>query len=213
MQAFIFDMDGVIIDSEPIHNKVIAEKLSKHNINVANINFDKLIGMASSEVFSYFIKTYNLPYTAEQMTKDHMIEFKNYIKAHHLRPIEGIIPLLDELTKRQIPLAIASSSPLNIIQFVVKCFNIEHYFQILISGEDLPQSKPAPDIYLKTAKQLNIPPKACVVLEDSTNGTIAAKKADMFCIGFKNLNSGNQDLSLADLIVNKISEINLNKLP
>lgn len=213
MQAFIFDMDGVIIDSEPIHNKVIAEKLAKHNVNLEDINFDKFIGMASTEVFSHFIKTYDLPYTAEQMTVDHMQEFKEYIKIHHLQPINGILSLLESLRKRDIPLAIASSSPLDVIQFIVKCFNIEHYFQVLISGEDLPQSKPAPDIYLKTAQELNVKPQACVVLEDSTNGTIAAKKANMFCIGFKNTNSGNQDLSKADVLIHKISDINLHELP
>ncbi|MBM6691396.1 HAD-IA family hydrolase, partial [Fusobacterium mortiferum] len=81
------------------------------------------------------------------------------------------------------------------------------YFTTLISGEDLPHSKPAPDIYLKTAKMLNIAPSDCVALEDSKNGSIAAKSAGMYCIGFANPNSGNQDLSAANIIVNKITDI------
>lgn len=213
VKAFIFDMDGVIIDSEPIHNKVLAAKLTKYNIPTKDINFDKFIGMASTEVFSHFIVNYQIPHTAEELTLSHMQEFKDYLCSHKLQAIEGIIPLLDELKSQKIALAIASSSPLDIIKHVVKSFNIDDYFQVLVSGEDLPQSKPAPDIYLDTARKLNVLPEECVVLEDSKNGSIAAKKAGMFCIGFKNLNSGNQDLSYADICVNKISDINIKTLP
>ena len=201
MQAFIFDMDGVIIDSEPIHNKVVKEVLLENNIVVDDEEFNKLIGMTSTSVFSYFIDKHHLPYTPEEMTNNHMNFFKKYIVDHNLKPIDGICPLL------------ASSSPLNVIEFVVKTFNIDKYFKFLISGEDILHSKPAPDIYLKTAKKLQVDPKDCVVLEDSKNGSIAAKDAGMYCIGFANPNSGNQDLSRADIIIKQISDINITQLP
>lgn len=203
MQAFIFDMDGVIIDSEPIHNRVVKEVLLKNNIIVDDKEFNKLIGMTSTFVFSYFINKHHLPYTAEEMVNNHMTFFKKYIIDHNLQPIAGICPLLEQLQNANIPLAIASSSPLNVIEFVVKTFKIDKYFKFLISGEDILHSKPAPDIYLKTAKKLQINPKDCIVLEDSKNGSIAAKDAGMYCIGFANPNSGNQDLSRADIIDTK----------
>ena len=212
MQAFIFDMDGVIIDSEPIHTKIIRTTLIEHNITISDEEFDKFIGMSSTAVFSHFIKLYNLPYTSEEMLIDHMTQFKNYIIEHHLRPIDGILSLIQNLKAKNIPLAIASSSPLDVIQFVSKAFNIEQYFQCIISGEDLPRSKPDPTIYLKTAQTLQIDPTQCVVLEDSTNGCIAAKNANMYCIGFINPNSGKQNLSQADITINKINDINLDTL-
>lgn len=153
MQAFIFDMDGVIIDSEPIHNKVVKEVLLENNIVVDDEEFNKLIGMTSTSVFSYFIDKHHLPYTPEEMTNNHMNFFKKYIVDHNLKPIDGICPLLEQLQKANIPLAIASSSPLNVIEFVVKTFNIDKYFKFLISGEDILHSKPAPDIYLKNSKK------------------------------------------------------------
>lgn len=213
MKAFIFDMDGVIIDSEPIHNKVIKEVLLKSNVIVDDKEFNTLIGMTSTSVFSYFINKHHLPYTPQEMTNNHMTFFKKYIVEHQLKPIDGITDLLEQLQKANIPLAIASSSPLNVIEFIVKTFNIDKYFKFLVSGEDLVHGKPAPDIYLKTAKKLFVNPKDCVVLEDSKNGSIAAKDAGMFCIGFANPNSGNQDLSRADIIIKQISDIKLTQLP
>lgn len=90
MQAFIFDMDGVIIDSEPIHNKVVKEVLLENNIVVDDEEFNKLIGMTSTSVFSYFIDKHHLPYTPEEMTNNHMNFFKKYIVDHKLKPIDGI---------------------------------------------------------------------------------------------------------------------------
>ena len=212
MKAFIFDMDGVIIDSEPLHNKIVRSILAENNIIVTNEEFNKFTGMASTAVFDILIKQNNLPYTPEQLSKRQMDKLKNYIVEHHVKPIEGIIPLIQKLHDKNIPLAIASSSPLDMIEFTTKKFGINEYFTTLISGEDLPHSKPAPDIYLKTAKMLNIAPSDCVALEDSKNGSIAAKSAGMYCIGFANPNSGNQDLSAANIIVNKITDIDIDKL-
>ena len=212
MKAFIFDMDGVIIDTEPVHNEIDRGILAKDNIFVTDEEFRKFTGMASTAVFDIFIKQYNLPHNAQQMSQDQMTTLKEYIVKHQMKPIDGIVPLIKNLHKAGIPMAIASSSRPDVIKFVADFFNITDYFKVLISGEDLPHSKPAPDIYLQTAQKLNVAPADCVVLEDSINGTIAAKSAGMYCIGFANPNSGNQDLSRADIIVNKITDIDISKL-
>ncbi|WP_346686331.1 HAD family phosphatase [Megamonas hypermegale] len=212
MKAFIFDMDGVIIDTEPLHNEIVRGILAKDNIFVTDEEFRQFTGMASTAVFDIFIKRYNLPHSADQMSQDQMTTLKKYIVKHQMKPIDGIVPLIENLHKAGIPMAIASSSRSDVIKFVADFFNITPYFQLLMSGEDLPHSKPAPDIYLQTAQKLNVAPADCVVLEDSVNGTIAAKDAGMYCIGFANPNSGNQDLSRADIIVNKITDIDITKL-
>ena len=112
----------------------------------------------------------------------------------------------------RIPIAIASSSPREFIEAVVKKIGIDQYFKILVSGEEIERSKPEPDIFLKAATLLNVSPTECLVVEDSKSGTIAAKKAGMKCIGYQNVNSGNQDLSNADFIVNDIKEIDIRKV-
>lgn len=208
-EAFIFDMDGVIIDTEPIHDEIVRGILAKDNIFITDKEFTKYMGMASTAVFELFIKKHNLPYTKEEMAKEHMSDLKKYIVDHHMRPIEGILPLLEKLKQYNAPMAIASSSPKDTIEFVADTFGITDYFKFFVSGEDLPHSKPAPDIYLKTAENLGIDPSKCIVLEDSRNGTVAAKEAGMYCIAFDNPNSGLQDLSRADIIVKSISDINV----
>jgi HAD superfamily hydrolase (TIGR01509 family) len=86
---------------------------------------------------------------------------------------------------------------------------LRKYVKYWLSGEQVLRSKPEPDIFLKVAEVLNVDPADCLVIEDSASGIKAAKRAGMKCIGYRNLNSGNQDLSGADLIVDKIGEINI----
>jgi len=95
---------------------------------------------------------------------------------------------------------------------VIDKIRIEKYIRTWVSGENIEKSKPEPDIFLKTAELLQVNPRGCVVIEDSKNGVIAAKKAGMRCIGFRNMNSGSQDLSKADLVVDKIQDIDLGRL-
>lgn len=104
-------------------------------------------------------------------------------------------------------IAIASSSPRIFIEAVIRKIELIDFFDLWVSGEEVERSKPEPDVFLRTAELLNVLPCDCVVIEDSTNGVIAAKKAGMKCIGFKNPNSGHQDLREAALVVSKISEI------
>ena len=210
-RAFIFDMDGVIIDSEPIHDKVVRGILAKDNIFVSDEEFRSYMGMASTAVFKLFIEKYNLAHTPQQLASEQMESVKDYIVKYNIKPIAGIVDLLQKLKEHDVPTAIASSSPMSSIEFVAKQFGIAEYFNLFVSGEDLPHSKPNPDIYLKTAKLLNVAPCDCVVLEDSKNGTIAGKSAGMYCIAFDNPNSGNQDLTRADIIVKNISDIDVEK--
>ena len=84
---------------------------------------------------------------------------------------------------------------------------LKKYFKICVSGNEVKNGKPAPDVFLHTANLLKVNPQECLVIEDSTNGVKAAKSAEMRCIGFQNFNSGNQDLSDADMIISTFSEL------
>lgn len=101
-------------------------------------------------------------------------------------------------------LAVASSSSVYNINLVLKAIKLERYFSLIVSGEQVLRNKPFSDIYLKTAELLNLTPEECIVVEDSTNGVKSAKGAGMFCVGYRNLNSGVQDLSLANEIVDSL---------
>lgn len=106
-------------------------------------------------------------------------------------------------------LALASSNNRKIVDSIMDRFDLSKYIKVSISGEDVLKGKPNPEIFLKAAKKLDVKPSNCVVIEDAFAGVQAAKAAGMKCIGYKNLNSGKQDLSDADLIVESFSELSL----
>ena len=207
MKAVIFDMDGVIIDSEPIHFETDMETMKYLGCNISIEELEKYVGTTNEYMIADIKKNYNIKKSVEEIINYKVEMVKNKVIQSDLEPIEGIRELLIYLKKKNIPAAIASSSPKDFINVVVSKFKLQEYFKYIVSGEEVESGKPAPDVYIETAKKLGISPKECIVVEDSKNGVIAAKAAGMKCIGFQNINSGNQDLSKADIIVNSIGEI------
>jgi HAD superfamily hydrolase (TIGR01509 family) len=212
MEAVIFDMDGVLIDSEPLHFEVDQLVLRKLNIPEGKSYLERFVGYTNPAMWQIIKKEFSIESTIEELIDLQMTVKLSYLEQSNYEAIEGIKELLEELKSFNVPIAIASSSPRIFIESVIKKIQIVDYFQDWISGEEVPKSKPEPDVFLKAAELLNVNPERCIVIEDSKSGTIAAKSAGMKCIGYKNLNSGNQDLSKANLVVNRISEISYKRM-
>lgn len=211
MKAVIFDMDGVIIDSEPMHSAVSVETMAFYGAKITLQDMDRFAGMTLPAIFSTLKKENDIAAPVEEIIAHQEEGILRNVQEEDNAPIDGIRRLLTELKGKGIPAAVASSSPKRLIEAVIAKFKLQDYFVHLVSGEEVPKGKPAPDVYLETARRLNVLPEDCLVIEDSKNGTIAAKTAGMTCIGFQNLNSGNQDLSRADVIVPALTEIDLCK--
>jgi HAD superfamily hydrolase (TIGR01509 family) len=212
MKAVIFDMDGVIIDSEPIHLEIDIQTMKDLGCNISKDELNKYVGTTNEYMFSDIRNKYKINKSVEDIISYRMEIAKERIIKSDLEPIEGIRELLSALKNKNIPTAIASSSPRDFIEIVVAKFELQDYFSYILSGEEVENGKPAPDVYIETAKKLRVQPKDCIVIEDSKNGVLAAKAAGMKCIGFENINSGDQDLSKADFIVNGITEIENNSI-
>lgn len=212
IKAFIFDMDGVIIDSEPIHLEIDLETAKHFGIGLTKEEIDQYVGMTNPEMWGIIKKKYNLSPPAEEIVNVQMEKKLKLMDTLDIDPISGIPELLEELRSHRITVGLASSSPMVFIEKVLEKFGIRHYFSCVISGEEMARGKPAPDIYLEASKVLDIPPEQCMVLEDSRNGVMAAKSAGMRCIGFANPNSGSQDLSAADVVVKSIHDIKVEEL-
>lgn len=207
MKAAIFDMDGVIVDSEPLHFMV--DKIVLKNIGVTESEdyLEKFVGYTNPEMWQQIIYEKKLNYTAEELIKS-QIELKlDYLKNNNFNPIDGILDLLIKLDKEQYKMAIASSSPRIFIEAIVKKLRIDNFFSVIISAEEVANGKPEPDVFLKAVELLNIDPSDCFIIEDSKSGVTAANKAGIRCIGFQNPSSGNQDLSGAEITIDKISDI------
>ncbi|NFG22962.1 HAD family phosphatase [Clostridium botulinum] len=212
MRAFIFDMDGVIIDSEPIHRQVHGEIMNTLGINISKGELALYAGATNEYIFTKLKERYGIKKSISELMDYKSKLIINKVKEESLEPINGIRELLNALRKNNIKIAIGSSSPRSLIEAVIDKFNLHSAFDCIVSGEEVERSKPYPDVYIEVSKKLGINPEKCIVVEDSHNGVQAAKSAGMKCIGFNNVNSGNQDLSKADVRVDTIRKIDIYNL-
>ena len=201
-------MDGVLVDTEPLYVKMNKTFLQQHNAFIEDEEYNQFIGISASKMWCYLQEKYRLPYTSEELISLEKQAKYDVLKQTDLNPIDGIVDLLITLKQKKYQIAIASSSMKKNIDLILSKVNLLQYFDVIISGEDVQNGKPAPDIFLKAMKYFEQQPENCTVIEDSKNGVLAAKAANMFCIGFQNKNSGNQDLSQADKIIHSVKEIN-----
>jgi haloacid dehalogenase superfamily, subfamily IA, variant 3 with third motif having DD or ED/haloacid dehalogenase superfamily, subfamily IA, variant 1 with third motif having Dx(3-4)D or Dx(3-4)E len=209
IKAFIFDMDGVIIDSEPIHFEVDRLTAKHFGVDMTQEDLERFVGMTNPELWAIIRQEHGIPHTVDEIIAFQSVKKRQYLDEADIGPISGIVELLEELRRHNIAIGLASSSPRSFIEAVLEKFKIRDGFSCIVSGEEVPNGKPAPDIYLEAAGQLGVSPEHCMVLEDSRNGVLAAKRAGMRCIGYANPNSGRQDLSAADRIVHRITDIKI----
>lgn len=207
LKAVIFDMDGVIIDSEPQHTQAAILALQKYGVTASKEYLEGYVGSTTYYMCQQIIKDFAMKTTAEEL-----LQANNEMKAYLLQRdghtvVPYIIDLMKDLHQNGIKLIIASSSSGEAIEEVMESLNIRKYFEGYISGMNVMHPKPAPDIFLKAADSLGIHPSECVVIEDSYHGVTAARAANMTCIGFINPNSGNQDLSQASFLVEGFDEV------
>ena len=198
VKGIIFDMDGVLIDSEPLHKKIEKQMLIELGVDLSHDEHIKFAGVGKE--FWNIIKKrfgYNRDVTAEWLHEEKRERYLKALTANPINAIEGVVEVVTEARKRNIPMAVASSSSSFLIHLVLKAIGIDKDISVVVSGEEVPNNKPSPDIFLRTAELMQLNPKECIVVED----------ADMICIGFYNLNSGKQDLSQADYIIHSISEV------
>ncbi len=206
-KVFIFDMDGVIINSEPMHDLVDLKVASEFKIQLDRNRLQRYVGMRAKDVWKSIINEDQLHLTADQLVliaDDRKVKF---IEESDFQPINGIVELLQVLKKLNFRIALASSSPLVLIEAILNKFDIASYFEIKVSGDEVNLGKPAPDIYLESARRLKVSPNQCFVLEDSEHGIEAGNMAGMKTIGFINPGSGNQNLTKANFIVGSIEEV------
>jgi beta-phosphoglucomutase family hydrolase len=212
LKAVIFDMDGVLIDSEPLHFEVDKMVLQELNINKSEHYLERFVGYTNPAMWKIIKSEYTIEKSIEELIALQMTIKLKFLADSNYQAISGIKELLTEIKSNNIPIGIASSSPRVFIEAVIDKLKILAYFDNWISGEEVEKSKPEPDVFLKSSELLKVNPSECIVIEDSRSGTIAAKSAGMKCVGFRNINSGNQDLSKADIIIDKISDINFSKM-
>ena len=180
IEAVVFDCDGVLIDSEPVWERVRRKLVADHGGRWPDDAQHRMMGMSTAEWSAYISEDFGLSLSPRQVA-DLVIEAMTAEYEAHLPLLPGAVDAVRALSARW-PLAVASSAPKSLIEAVLDASSLRPAFRAAVSSEEVERGKPAPDVYLEAAKRLDIPPAACVAVEDSSNGLRSAAAAGMTVI-------------------------------
>ncbi|NBC05184.1 MAG: HAD-IA family hydrolase [Bacteroidetes bacterium] len=181
--AALFDMDGVIVHTNPYHKKAFKIFLDKHDLSISDQDLkDHVYGRTNAEIFPYIFKDKYTPEKGEEWANEKEAIFRDLYKKD-VEPVPGLIGFLDELQRREIKAAVGTSAPIENLNFIMDSLDLRHYFDAFLHSADVSEGKPNPEIYLKAAARLEIDPKFCVVFEDSVAGVKAGLNAGMKVVG------------------------------
>jgi HAD superfamily hydrolase (TIGR01509 family) len=204
--AVIFDMDGTLIDSEPVQAKVTQAMLAPYGVRWEEDG--EFLGCTDLDMFTALVARHGLPDDALTLTTRRTALMVDVIgKGNAVAPMPGVPSVVQALATRAYRLAVASSSALPVIEAVVSVLGARALFGALVSGLDVPRGKPAPDIFLEAARQLGVPAARCLVIEDSRNGMLAAKAAGMSCAVVPCAVSRHQSFTEADWLLSSLTEL------
>ena len=213
LKAVLFDMDGVIVDTEPLHRKAYFRMFEEMKIDVDQAMYDSFTGQATLPICRTLCGHFNLAESPEHLVATKRKHFKYLFENDtDLALLNGVHDLIKDYHSNGLTLVLASSASMANINRIFERFDLDKFFKAKISGADLQASKPHPEIFIKAAQLAGATPENCMVIEDSTNGIAAAKAANIYCVGFKSPHSTNQDYRLADRVITAFEEIAFSKL-
>ncbi|MCX7549455.1 HAD family hydrolase [Xanthomarina sp. F2636L] len=212
LKAVLFDMDGVIVDTEPLHHKAYYGMFNQFKIDVSEAHYQSFTGQSTINVCRNLCTHFSLKNNPEDLVKAKRNIFKDLFKNDpDLQLLDGVLDLIKEYHENGLTLVLASSASMGTIESVFTRFDLDPYFLAKLSGADLKASKPHPEIFIKAAAVSGYHKNNCLVIEDSTNGIQAAHAAGIFCVGYKSIHSKNQDYSKANHVINDFKEISYNR--
>ncbi|MXN90443.1 HAD-IA family hydrolase [Flavobacterium sp. Sd200] len=209
VNTVIFDMDGVIVDTEPVHYYAYHKHFKELDIEVTDEIYGTFTGFSTKNTYQKLKELFGLPHEVDTLILSKREIFNNaFDEKADLELLPGVRKLIENLYENGLQLVLASSASRETIKRVFDRFGLHQYFSHIVSGEEFPQSKPHPAIFIKAAELSGSPASECIVIEDSTNGIKAAKAAGIFCVGYKSENSVLQEISIADMTINHFDELN-----
>lgn len=206
-------MDGVLVNSEPLHHQVCKIQFKILKIDVSDELFSTFTGSSNKMIYQRLKNQFQLDANVEELIAEKnrlFINAFNEDSTHNL--IDGVKDLIIELHQKGMQLIVASSSEMEIIDAIFERFDLHKYFSYKVSGADFPESKPNPAIFLKAVELSGHSKTECIIIEDSTNGIKASNAAGIYCIAYKQIGVDSQNQSLADEIIYNYSELNYDKI-
>ncbi len=209
IKAVIFDMDGVISDTQQVNSELEALCLKEHGIKISAEELARnYAGIPERDCAEIIFTAHGKEIDFDKFVENKLAKLMEFSKGKILA-VEGALELIKNLKENNFKLAVASSSTLEFIDLVLSELKIKDKFDVLTSGQEVKFGKPNPDIFLLTARKLGLSPSECVVIEDAKNGVMAAKKAGMKCVWLTNQGSLEKNDCPADITVGSLKKLQL----
>jgi beta-phosphoglucomutase family hydrolase len=208
--CIIFDMDGVLADTGPIHFESWVKMAREIGVEFTKDFFERTFGKQSIPITRELVGSNTDQQHVKKWANLKEEYYREMVKGK-LEPLPGVINLIKNLKAKELKIAVGSSGPSANVELLLRSLKIKHFFDIIVTAEDIEQSKPAPDVFLYAAKKLNIKPEQCLVIEDAPVGIIAAKRAGMKVIALTTTHH-KDDLPEADLIIKDLSYIDVSDI-
>lgn len=212
LKAVLFDMDGVIVDTEPLHRKAYFMMFAETGIEVSEAMYTGFTGQATLNICKELVDRFQLSEAPETLVKCKRKHFKQLFDTDDtLQLLDGVLDLIKDYHSNGITLVLASSASMPNIDRIFERFDLDQYFVAKLSGADLEKSKPHPEIFIKAAEAAGQLREHCMVIEDSSNGIKAANDAGIYVVGYDSKHSTDQDYSQANTVVSSFREIRFKK--
>jgi beta-phosphoglucomutase family hydrolase len=210
LEAVLWDLDGVIADTGEYHYRAWGDIFKEKGAVFTWEDFMRLFGQRHDTIIKFALGDDIPPDEFEVITERKQQEYRRLV-ADNIKPLPGAVELIKSLNEHGIKTAIASSAPLENIDIIIRGLKIEDCFQAIVSGPEVPDSKPSPQIFQLAAKKLEVKPGGCVVIEDAIAGVAAAKQAGMKCVAVTNSHPVSS-LKQADLVVASLKSVGIGEL-
>jgi HAD superfamily hydrolase (TIGR01509 family) len=197
IRAVVFDMDGLLIDSEPLAKEAWVKAARRHGGSLEPALFGRMLGRRQVECAALVCQELGLPVSAEALCRERNDLFMTMLPGR-VTPMPGAAELLETLDARRVPRALATSGERRYVTAVLRELKLEDAFGARVVAEDVTRGKPFPDVYKLAAARLSVAPGDCLVLEDAPNGIAAARAAGMSCVAVPNAYTRSLDISAAD---------------
>lgn len=210
IKAVIFDMDGVIADTERIYfdadNMVLRQFGKEQTLDY----FLKFVGTTTKHHYQTIIKDFGLNASVDELLMQRQ-KYTALLMKNGIGTNAGVMQIIEQAKAKHMPIGLASSSAPERIQTVLNATGLTAVFDVVVSGEQVKAHKPEPDVYIETAKRLGVNPTNCLAIEDSRSGVLAAKAAGMKCVALRTSFTLNQDVSAADKVVNRLEQVKISE--
>lgn len=210
IKAVIFDFDGVVVNNEPLHRQAERQALLRCGVRINDAELEQFRDCMDDSMFGELVKRYSLRCTAEYLSAEKMKIYRSLMDAK--APVaDGIPKLLEKLKLRNMKIGLTTRTPSDVVLPLLKKYKLHQFFDAIVTANDITTSKPSTEVYQRAASRLETKPEHCLVIEDCGSAIDVVKQIGMYCIGFKNLHTGNEDLSKSDLIISSIRDTPVQK--